>query len=181
MSLYLSLSPKLIELAKKIKLLIMDVDGVLSDGKVYFTSSKQETKSFYVRDGLGIVFLHQSGIKTAIITGRDDECVALRAQQLKINHYYAGIINKTVCFRELIEETRIKPEECAYIADDIIDLPLLQQVGLSVAVADAHESIKNEVDYITTKAGGMGAVREICDIILYAQNHYHLLVNRFSK
>lgn len=170
MDYYTQLSDVILQPIKHIKLLIMDVDGVLSDGKIYYTSSLEPTKSFFVRDGLGISLLHQNNIDTAIITGRDDSCVKLRAQHLDIKYYFAGYRDKTIAFNQLLSKTDLQPRECAYIGDDIIDLPVLTQVGLAVAVRDAHPDIKSHCHYITKTKGGHGAVREVCDIILYAQN-----------
>ncbi|QRN41126.1 MAG: HAD hydrolase family protein [Neisseriaceae bacterium] len=173
------LTDTVVQRAKGIKLLIMDVDGVLSDGKVYYTASEKIIKGFFVRDGLGIVLLHQNNVQTAIITGRDDACVRLRAQELNIKHYFAGYTNKNIAFNKLMAQTGLQYPEIAYIGDDIIDLPIITKVGLAVAVKDAHPSIKPYCHYVTNNIAGQGAVRELCDIILYARNKLTAVMDQF--
>ncbi|MCV2509451.1 MAG: HAD hydrolase family protein, partial [Neisseriaceae bacterium] len=118
-------------------------------------------------------------IDTAIITGRDDSCVELRAQDLNIKHYFAGCTNKNIAFNELMAKTGLQPHEIAYIGDDIIDLPIITKVGLAVAVNYAHPDIKSYCHYVTQNIGGHGAVRELCDIILYAHNKLTPIMDQF--
>lgn len=177
MDFYLKLDPMIINKARQIKLLMMDVDGVLCDGLLhYYPNQETPGKNFFVRDGLGLVMVRQMGLQTAIITGRDDKVVAKRAEELKINHYVAGVQDKAVAWHMLSEQTNFKANECAYIADDLIDLPILGKVGLAIAVQDAHPMLFPYCDYTTQAQGGKGAVREVCDILLYAQDHLDALL-----
>ena len=158
------------ERAGEIRMLVLDVDGVLTDGRLYFDNSGNEMKAFNTRDGLGMRALQRSGIELAIITGRKSEIVAQRMAQLDIRHVYQGRVDKLDAFTHLLEATGFDAEQVCYAGDDWIDLPVLQRVGLSVTVADADEYVKEHVHWITQRNGGEGAVREICNLILAAQN-----------
>ena len=151
---------------KNIQLLILDVDGVLTDGKIYLAADGQEIKVFHTLDGNGIKMLLQAGIQVAIITGRDAPATATRVKQLGIQHYYAGVADKIKAFEDLLQKTQIAEKNCAYMGDDLPDLPVLRRVGLSAAPDNAHDSIKKEVALVTQRKGGEGAVRELCDRIL---------------
>lgn len=156
--------------AGKIRLLICDVDGVLSDGLIYMSNSGEELKAFNVRDGYGIRCLKTSGIEVAIITGRSAKLLEDRAKTLGITHLYQGQSDKLVAFNELLEKLSLAADEIAYIGDDLIDWPVMAKIGLAVAVADAHPLLLPRAHYVSRVAGGRGAVREVCDIILLAQN-----------
>ncbi|RLM11199.1 3-deoxy-D-manno-octulosonate 8-phosphate phosphatase [Gibbsiella quercinecans] len=156
--------------AGKIRLLICDVDGVLSDGLIYMGNSGEELKAFNVRDGYGIRCLKTSGIEVAIITGRSARLLEDRAQTLGISHLYQGQSDKLLAFRELLDTLSLAADQVAYIGDDLIDWPVMEQIGLAVAVADAHPLLLPRAHYVTRISGGKGAVRELCDIILLAQN-----------
>lgn len=151
---------------KNIKLLLLDVDGVLTDGRITYNSDGTETKSFDVKDGHGLKMLQRAGISVGIITGRKSSIVEHRAQELGINILYQGALDKLVPFQEILEKHSVKADEIAYVGDDIVDLPILQRVGFSATVADALPEVKERVDYIAERAGGKAAVREICDLIL---------------
>ncbi|CNF46777.1 3-deoxy-manno-octulosonate-8-phosphatase KdsC [Yersinia frederiksenii] len=155
--------------AANIRLLICDVDGVMSDGLIYMGNQGEELKAFNVRDGYGIRCLITSGIEVAIITGRRAKLVEDRANTLGITHLYQGQSDKLVAYNELLTALKYQPEQVAYIGDDLIDWPVMAQVGLSVAVADAHPLLIPKAHYVTHINGGRGAVREICDLILLAQ------------
>lgn len=155
--------------AGRIRLLICDVDGVLSDGLIYMGNNGEELKAFNVRDGYGIRCLLTSGIEVGIITGRSSALVADRAATLGITHLYQGQSDKLIAYEELLSRLNLQPEEIAYIGDDLIDWPVMSRVGLSVAVADAHPLLLAKAHYITRIHGGKGAVRELCDLILMAQ------------
>lgn len=155
--------------ARDIRLLICDVDGVLSDGLIYMGNQGEELKAFNVRDGYGIRCLLTSGVEVAIITGRSSQLVADRCRTLGISRLYQGQSDKTLAFRELLDTLSLRAEQAAYIGDDLFDWPVMAQVGLSVAVADAHPLLLPRADYVTRIAGGRGAVRELCDLILLAQ------------
>lgn len=156
--------------AQKIKLLICDVDGVLSNGQVIIGNNGEELKTFNIKDGFGIKCLQKSGIAVAIITGRNSKIVEKRCQELGITHYYQGQSNKQEAFDQLSEKLSVKPDEICHIGDDLPDLPLLMQVGLGVTVADGHWLMQQHADWITQNNGGFGAVREVCDLILESQN-----------
>lgn len=155
--------------ASQIRLLICDVDGVLSDGLIYMGNQGEELKAFNVRDGYGIRCLITQDIDVAIITGRSSQLVADRAATLGINHLYQGQSDKLLAFNQLLGQLNLKPEQVAYIGDDLIDWPVMARAGLSVAVADAHPLLLQRAGYVTRIAGGRGAVRELCDLILQAQ------------
>ena len=155
--------------AENIRLLILDVDGVLSDGLIYMGNNGEELKAFNVRDGYGIRCALTSDIEVAIITGRKAKLVEDRCATLGITHLYQGQSNKLIAFSDLLEKLAIAPENVAYVGDDLIDCPVMEKVGLSVAVADAHPLLIPRADYVTRIAGGRGAVREVCDLLLLAQ------------
>lgn len=160
------------ELAKKIKLLIMDVDGTLSDGRFFMLPDGTTLKSFDVKDGTGVIFAGLAGIKTAIITGKTSEAVRLRAEELNVDDYYEGIQNKAVPFFELLKKYKLEKDQVAYIGDDIGDAEVMGMVGFSAAVGDAHPLIKRISHYIAKRYGGRGAVRELIDFILDAQEKW---------
>lgn len=150
-------------------MLVLDVDGVLTDGSLYFDNMGNEMKVFSTRDGLGLRCLQLCGIEVALITGRQSEIVDLRAAQLGIRHVYQGRRDKLNALIQLLEKTGIDEQQVCYAGDDWIDLPVLERVGLAVTVADADKIVKDRVHWVTSGRGGKGAVREICDLILAAQ------------
>ena len=150
-------------------MLVMDVDGVLTDGSIYLTDSGDELKAFNSQDGLGLTLLRKSGVLLAIISGRKARCVEVRAQALGVAHVYQGIGNKAEAFARLLADTGLSAADCAYIGDDVIDLPVMRQVGFAVAVPDAPNLVRSHAHYVTGSAGGRGAVRELCKLILHAQ------------
>lgn len=157
------------DLAKNIELIIFDIDGVLTTGALFFDNNGDEYKAFHSKDGHGIRMLLESGIQAAVITGRKSELVKHRMNDLGLDLIYQGYRDKRPAFKLLLEETGLKPENIAYVGDDVIDLPVMTQVGLAVAVADAHEFVKKNAHFVTQTAGGLGAGREIIEIILDAQ------------
>lgn len=159
------------ESASKIRLLLLDVDGILTDGKLYFSNSGEESKAFHSLDGHGIKMLMHSGIAVGIITGRESNIVAKRAADLGIKILYQGREDKIAVLKEICNNIEIKTEAIAYAGDDLPDLPVLKTVGLSFSVPGAHYQIKESVHVITARGGGEGAVREITDFILSAQNN----------
>jgi len=158
--------------ARAIALLICDVDGVMSDGVIYQGNNGEELKAFNVRDGYGIRCLLTSDVEVAIITGRKAKLLEDRCATLGITHLYQGQSDKLLAFRELLDKLSLTPDRVAYIGDDLIDWPVMAEVGLSVTVADAHPVLLPRADYVTRLAGGRGAVREICDLILIAQDRF---------
>jgi 3-deoxy-D-manno-octulosonate 8-phosphate phosphatase (KDO 8-P phosphatase) len=161
--------PLLLERASRIRALVLDVDGVLTDGRLYFDNQGNELKAFSTRDGLGMRALQQFGTLLALITGRQSQIVAHRAANLGIEHVYQGRNDKLNAFHELLAETGLEASEVCYAGDDWVDLPVLDRVGLAVTVADADAVIKGRVHWVTSRPGGHGAVREICDLILAAR------------
>ena len=157
--------------AKKIKLIIFDVDGVLTDGGLYFSDEGIELKRFNSLDGLGIKLLNEYGVEPAIISARNTPNVAHRMNNLNIKHFYQGQSDKLIAYNELLEKLSLNSEQVAYVGDDIIDLPVMRQVGLPIAVSNSHDLVKENACIITDKKGGHGAVREVCDFILKAQNN----------
>ncbi|ORJ51282.1 3-deoxy-D-manno-octulosonate 8-phosphate phosphatase [Kluyvera intermedia] len=166
---YGPVSTQVMAKAEKIKLLILDVDGVLSDGSIYMGNNGEELKAFNVRDGYGIRCALTSDIEIAIITGRKAKLMEDRCETLGITHLYQGQSDKLLAYRELLNKLSLVPEQVAYVGDDLIDWPVMAEIGLSVAVADAHPLLIPRADYITRIAGGRGAVREVCDLLLLAQ------------
>ena len=167
--------------AASIKLVIFDVDGVLTDGRLFFGDDGQEYKSFYARDGLGMKLLLKSGVEIAIITARSSELVKHRMKNLGIQHVYQGRLDKLAAFEELVQKLKLEPDSVAYVGDDVIDLPVMEQVGLSIAVQDAHDFVKQRADYITSFKGGQGVAREVADLILDAQFDLDKLYERMAK
>lgn len=157
------------EKAKKIKLLILDVDGVLTDGTIFIDSLGKEAKSFNVKDGLGMKMLLHSGVEIAIITGRESDSTTHRMNSLGIKYVYQNQKKKHLIFEELKNKLNLHDEEIAYVGDDLLDYLVMSKVGLSIAVKDAHEMILAKADFVSRFDGGKGAVREVCDLIMCSQ------------
>ena len=172
---------EIIAKAKKVKLIIFDVDGVLTDGGIYIGENGELFKPFHCRDGFGITLAHSVGLKTAIITGRKSAQLSYRAKELKISAVLQGQMNKRAAFRELQEKFSLAPEEFAYVADDVIDLPVFVQVGFRAAVGDASEEVKTRADFVTKNFGGRGAVREVLEFILKAQGYWQEIIERYTN
>lgn len=157
-----------LERAKAIKLLLLDVDGVLTDGSLIYTPDGHEIKAFNSRDGLGLRLLQKSGIQVGLITARTSEVVTRRAENLGISLVYQGAGKKLVVFERILAEQGLLPAQVAYVGDDWLDLPLLTRVGLAVAVADGAAEVREVAHYVTELPGGRGAVREVCDLLIEA-------------
>ncbi len=160
-------------------MVIMDVDGVLTDGRIILDSNGVESKAFYVHDGSAITYLHRVGVKTAIISGRNSKVVELRAKELSIEDVYLGIHKKLDAYAEILKKHKIKDNEICYIGDDLIDLPVLSKVGFSVAVPNAPSEVKERVSYITDAPGGYGAIREVTEKILKSQGKWDIITSRY--
>lgn len=154
-----------------VKLLICDIDGVFSDGRIYMGNNGEELKTFHTRDGFGVKALRSAGIEVAVITGRNSRIVENRFRALGVPHIYQGQEDKRIAFNELLQQLALSPAEVAYIGDDIPDLALIEACGLGVAVADAHPLVAEAANYVTRIKGGEGAVRELCDLLLQSQGH----------
>ncbi|MBO4790606.1 MAG: HAD-IIIA family hydrolase [Oxalobacter sp.] len=172
---------QLSEKLANIKMVIFDVDGVLTDGKMHYNDDGECFKSFHVRDGLGIRLLKRAGIGTAIISARNTPVTNRRAKDIEIAHIIQGASRKEDALAILLEKTGLTAEECAYIGDDVIDLPAIIRVGVSFAVNNAHPEVIDRVDIITKNNGGDGAVREVCDIILKATGGYTPILESYLK
>lgn len=166
---YLSHLPAdLLARAAKIRLVIFDVDGTLTDGRLCYAEDGRETKVFHVHDGLGLKRLQANGVQVALITARISHAVALRAEELDIAHVYQGQGNKRACLLELLDALHLQPEEAAFVGDDLPDMAPMRMVGMAVAVANAHPWIAEQAHWQTRQRGGEGAAREVCDLILLA-------------
>ena len=160
------INSEIVERARRIKLLITDIDGVMTDGRIVYSIYGDELKFFDVTDGFGISLLNKVGIKTVIITAKKSRIVKMRARDLKVAKAYAGFIDKLIPFNDVLKRFNVSPEEICFIGDDLIDVPILKRVGLAVSVPNAVEDVKIFAHHITSKPGGRGAVRELCDLIL---------------
>lgn len=165
------------ERAADVRMLVLDVDGVLTDGKLYFDHNGNELKAFDTRDGLGIKALQRFGIEVAVITGRESGAVSHRMAQLQVKHVYQGREDKLSAFLNLLELTGLDAAQVCFAGDDWIDLPLLMRVGLAVSVPDAEDRVKEHAHLVTKRKGGDGAVREICNLILAAQNKDQIILD----
>ena len=164
---------KVLSLANNISLLLLDVDGVLTDGKLYYSSAGEEIKAFSTLDGHGLKMLMRAGIAVGIITGRRSKAVETRSSELGIKTLFQGQQDKMDALSQILDQHELQPEQVAYVGDDLPDLPVLRHVGLSFSVATAHPAIKTEVDAIAEWPAGQGAVREICDFLLRTHNKGH--------
>ena len=168
-TLYGMVNSNVLSKAKNIKLLVCDVDGVFSDGRIYLGNDGEELKAFHTKDGFGIKALGSSGVAVAIITGRRSTIVANRMKALNVEHIIQGQEDKLPALLSLAKELHIDIDDIAYIGDDMPDLPCIAEVGLGIAVEDAHPMVKTRADYSTFTRGGFGAVREVCDLIMQCQ------------
>jgi 3-deoxy-D-manno-octulosonate 8-phosphate phosphatase (KDO 8-P phosphatase) len=166
---------------EKIRLILMDVDGVLTNGEIIYSAAGDELKLFNVQDGMGITLARMAGLKTGIITGRYSELVKRRADELKFDILSQGSFDKLPEYERIKLQENISDEEIAYIGDDILDMTILKKVGFSVAVANARDEVKAVCDYVTVAAGGKGAVREVIDLILKRQDKFFPLIEQLSK
>jgi 3-deoxy-D-manno-octulosonate 8-phosphate phosphatase (KDO 8-P phosphatase) len=169
----------LIERIKPIELLLLDVDGTLSDGRLHYDAEWIEGKSFDVRDGFGIYLAHHYGIKTGLVTGRQSRIVTERARELNIELVYQGRFDKGLILDEIINQTGLKPDQIGFVGDDLFDLPLLKRVGFAAAPADAHEEVRSRVHFVSQYAGGRGAVREVIELILKGKGLWEEILQRF--
>lgn len=163
-----------------ITLLLLDVDGVLTDGTIIYSDSGEEIKAFNVRDGHGLKLLMRAGLEVALLTARESKVLLHRARDLGITTVYQKAIDKLAAYRAIIDERKIEDRNVCFVGDDIIDIPVLRRVGFSAAVADAVPEVKEVVDYVTGQAGGKGAVREVCELLLKAQNKWEQVTEKYT-
>jgi 3-deoxy-D-manno-octulosonate 8-phosphate phosphatase (KDO 8-P phosphatase) len=167
--------------ASRIKLVLMDCDGVLTDGRLWLTEAGEEQKSFNTHDGLGLSLLHRADLKSGIISGRNSRAVSRRAEELGIEFVRQGDPEKNAAFDEILEQAGVEESEVAFIGDDLTDIPLMQRVELAVAVADAVMETRSVAHYVTQRRGGRGAVREVIELILKAQGRWNDLLEHYLK
>lgn len=168
----------ILEKASQIKLVVFDVDGVLTDGSLFVGDDGEEYKAFYSRDGLGMKMLQATGVEIAVITARTSNVVIHRMESLGIKHIYQGRLEKLPAFETILQELDIRAEHAAYVGDDVIDLPVMQRTGLAIAVHDAHPFVKQHAHWQTPNKGGHGAARDVCELIMQAQD---TLAQQFQK
>ncbi|MBO4400376.1 MAG: HAD-IIIA family hydrolase [Selenomonadaceae bacterium] len=176
----MKISEDAFERAKKIRLVIFDVDGTLTDGGIYIGAGGELFKAFNCHDGFGITVAHGAGLQTAILTGRESICTANRAKELGITAVKQGHMNKRGAYRELKAEFNLRDEEIAYVGDDILDLPVFVQVGFRAAVGDAKTEVKERAHFVAENAGGRGAVREVLEFILKAQGKWAEIIRQYT-
>ena len=161
-----------------IKLLLLDVDGVMTDGSIIYNDSGEEIKVFCVRDGLGIRMLMKSGINVGIVTGRSSDALYHRCKNLHIEYIFDGVSDKAATLDKITEKTGIKDQEIAYIGDDLPDISIMRKVGIPIAVADAHENVIEVAHMVTSAKGGAGAIREVCEVLIKAQDNWEAVIKQ---
>ncbi len=164
-----------------IRLLVLDVDGVLTDGRIVYDSMGRQIQAFHVHDGMGLKLLDMAGVHVAIISSRRSDALARRAEELNIRFVYQGVSDKISAYRTIAEGLGVMESETAYVGDDWVDIKMLRRVGLAVVVPDSPEPVKDYAHYVTEKRGGAGAVREVCNLILRAQGKWSELLNRYAE
>jgi len=169
----------ILERARQIKLVIFDVDGVLTDGSLFLGDDGQEYKAFHSRDGHGMKMLQATGVEIAIITGRSSDVVRHRVSDLGIRHVYQGQRDKLVAFDQLMKDLKLTARQIAYVGDDVVDLPVMRRVGLAVAVQDAHFLVKQHAHWQAPHGGGRGAGRDVCELIMEAQGTLDAELNKY--
>ncbi|MGB4811150.1 MAG: phenylphosphate carboxylase subunit delta [Methylophilaceae bacterium] len=174
-----TLTPALQARFKNIKLLVLDVDGVMTDGGLTIGDDGQEYKTFHSHDGLGMKLLKSTGVELAIITGRTSNVVKQRAANTGVSHFYQGVEDKLVAFNDLMLKSGFTADQCAFMGDDVVDLPPMLQCGLALAVPHSLDLVLKHAHYVTKKSGGHGAVREVCELIMQAQETYDRLMAKF--
>jgi len=173
------LNDDIIEIAKQVKLLVLDVDGVLTDGGIYFDDSGKELKKFNALDGHGIKMLLSSGFEVAVISSRSTPSVSYRMEGLGVKHYYQGQSDKNIKMQQILETLSLNLGQVAFVGDDVMDLTVMKKIALPIAVANAHPFVKEHALIITENKGGNGAVREVCDFLLKSHSHYDDLMKSY--
>ncbi|MBU2865269.1 HAD-IIIA family hydrolase [Reinekea forsetii] len=168
----MEISSELNKKLSKLSLVVFDVDGVLTDGKLYYTEQGESIKVFHVRDGVGLKLLSDMGIQVAIVTAKDSKMVAKRVSELGVKHYFAGVKDKKLQVEELAKALNIPLNEIAFVGDDMVDVPAMNAVGVSMCPSDAYDYVQEGVDYRVPLKGGEGVARHVCDVILKAQDKY---------
>ena len=179
MDLEAKLGSALADKIRKVNVLVLDVDGVLTDGRIVIGDDGQETKCFHVRDGHGLKMIQRAGVEVMFLTGRKSRVVEHRARELGVQRVYQGALDKLAVFEEILKTRGLSAGQVAYMGDDIVDLPVLRRAGFSVTVSDAHEEVLRAVDLVTQNPGGGGAVREVCEMILKVQGKWEDAMGRY--
>ncbi len=169
------------ERAKRIKVVIFDIDGVMTNGGLGLGDDGQEYKFFHSHDGLGLKMLHKTGMRMAIMTGRTSQVVIKRAENIKVKHIYQGAEDKLVAFNQLLQDMQVEAEECAFMGDDVVDIAPMRRCGLAVAVPHAWPLVKEYAHYVTERQAGFGAVRELCELIMKAQGTFDEQMAKYLK
>ena len=177
----MKLNDETIEIANQVKLLVLDVDGVLTDGGIYFDDSGKELKKFNSLDGYGIKMLLSSGIEVAVISSRSTSSVAYRMEGLGVKHCYQNQSDKNIKMQQILETLSLNVDQVAFVGDDVMDLTVMKKIALPIAVANAHPFVKEHALLITERRGGHGAVREVCDCLLKAHSKYDDLMKSHLK
>lgn len=167
-----AIPPAVLEGARRIRLVLFDVDGVLTDGRLILGDDGQEYKAFHSRDGHGLKMLQHSGVAVGIITGRTSKVVEHRVRDLGIQHVYQGCKEKWPVCRDLLEKLKLAPGQAAFVGDDVVDLPIMLQVGLGIGPQNSHWLVKQHAHWITPSVGGFGAAREVCELVMHAHGTY---------
>ena len=181
MSDYTNINPEIKEKILKLKLVILDVDGVLTDGRIIYSSFGEDIKEFDVKDGFGVKLLYRAGIPSVILSGKASRTLKRRAKDMRVIKVYQNAFDKLSVFEKIISKFKVAPEEVAFIGDDLVDLPVLRRVGFSACTACAVDELKEQVDYVSSKKGGAGAVREISDMILKLQGKWDEVTKRYFR
>lgn len=168
------------KMLRNVKLLLLDVDGVMTDGSIVYTGSGEEIKSFCVKDGLGLRMLMETGINIGIVTGRSSDALYHRCKNLHIQLIFDGISDKAAVLEKITEKTGIKEENIAYIGDDLPDIPIMKKVGIPIAVRGAHENVIEAAVIVTSLDGGAGAIREVCEAVIKAQGNWQAVVRKYN-
>ena len=168
-----------LEKLKHVQLLLLDVDGVLTNGSIIYNDAGRETKIFNAKDGFGLKLVMQAGIKVGLVTGRSSKALRHRCDNLGIPYLFDGIADKAFMLEKIAAQTGVSPENAAFVGDDLPDLPIMKRTGLSIAVADAHEIVRQKADWTTQAPGGHGAVREVCEALLRAQGLWGQIIARY--
>jgi len=164
--------------AAAVRMLIFDVDGVLTDGSVTYGAGGEEYKTFHIRDGQGIKCLLEAGLDAALVSARSSAALSARAAELGVPHVETGVADKPAAFRDLIRRCGLSAAQCGYVGDDLVDIPVMLRCGFAVAVADAHFTVRSVAHWVTPSPGGRGAAREACDAVLYAQQKFDAIIDR---
>lgn len=175
------IAQEVLDRASRVRLLILDVDGVLTDGRIILGNYGDELKFFDIHDGHGVLMLTRAGIKTIIISGRRSRINVKRAKEMRVIKVYQNAYDKLKVFEKILKKSRVTPQDVCYVGDDLIDLPVLKRVGFSVAVRDAVDEVRGAAHYVTERSGGRGAVREVAELLLKAQNRWDDLMESYRR